>query len=108
MELGIGLPNAVGGTTGDQVTDWARAAEDAGFSTLGTIDRVVYDSYESVVALSAAAAVTERIRLATDVILGPLRQNPALVAKQFLSLDAIAGGGRTRSEEHTSELQSHS
>ncbi|HKH41244.1 MAG TPA: LLM class flavin-dependent oxidoreductase [Solirubrobacterales bacterium] len=95
MELGIGLPNAVAGTTGKQLTDWARASEEAGFSTLGTIDRIVYPSYESIVALSAAAAVTERIRLATDVILGPLRQNPALLAKQVLSLDALAGGGRT-------------
>jgi alkanesulfonate monooxygenase SsuD/methylene tetrahydromethanopterin reductase-like flavin-dependent oxidoreductase (luciferase family) len=94
MELGIGLPNSVAGTTGKQLTDWARAAEEAGFSTLGTIDRIVYDSYEPMVALSAAAAVTERIRLATDVMLGPLRQNPALVAKQVLSLDALAGGGR--------------
>ncbi len=94
MDLGIGLPNAIAGTTGRQLTDWARAAEDAGFSTLGTIDRIVYPSYEPVVALSAAAAVTERIRLATDVMLGPLRQNPAIVAKQFLSLDALAGGGR--------------
>src|SRR5829696_25129 len=95
MQLGIGLPSAVAGTTGKQLTDWARAAEDAGFHTLGTIDRLVYDSYESIAALSAAAAVTERIRLATDVILGPLRQNPALLAKQVLSLDALAGGGRT-------------
>jgi alkanesulfonate monooxygenase SsuD/methylene tetrahydromethanopterin reductase-like flavin-dependent oxidoreductase (luciferase family) len=95
MDLGIGLPNAVPGTTGKQVTDWARAAEEAGFSTLGTIDRIVYPSYESLVALSAAAAVTERIRLATDVLLGPLRPNPALIAKQMLSLDALAGGGRT-------------
>jgi len=95
MQLGIGLPSAVAGTTGKQLTDWARAAEDAGFHTLGTIDRLVYDSYESIAALSAAAAVTERIRLATDVILGPLRQNPALLAKQILSLDALAGGGRT-------------
>jgi alkanesulfonate monooxygenase SsuD/methylene tetrahydromethanopterin reductase-like flavin-dependent oxidoreductase (luciferase family) len=95
MELGIGLPNAVAGTTGKQLTDWARTAEEAGFNTLGTIDRIVYDSYESIVALSAAAAVTERIRLATDVMLGPLRQNPAMVAKQVLSLDALAGGGRT-------------
>jgi alkanesulfonate monooxygenase SsuD/methylene tetrahydromethanopterin reductase-like flavin-dependent oxidoreductase (luciferase family) len=94
MDLGIGLPNAVPDTTGDQLTDWARAAEDAGFSTLGTIDRIVYPSYEPVVALSAAAAVTERIRLASDVMLGPLRQNPAMIAKQFLSLDALAGGGR--------------
>ena len=95
MDLGIGLPNAVPGTTGRQLTDWARAAEEAGFSTLGTIDRIVYPSYESLVALSAAAAVTERIRLATDVLLGPLRQNPSLIAKQMLSLDAVAGGGRT-------------
>jgi alkanesulfonate monooxygenase SsuD/methylene tetrahydromethanopterin reductase-like flavin-dependent oxidoreductase (luciferase family) len=94
MELGIGLPNAVPGTTGKQLTDWARAAEEAGFNTLGTIDRIVYPNYEPMIALAAAAAVTERIRLATDVMLGPLRQNPALVAKQVLSLDALAGGGR--------------
>jgi alkanesulfonate monooxygenase SsuD/methylene tetrahydromethanopterin reductase-like flavin-dependent oxidoreductase (luciferase family) len=95
MEIGIGLPNAVPGTTGRELTDWARAAEEAGFSTLGTIDRIVFDSYESIVALSAAAAVTDRIRLTTDVMLGPLRQNPAMIAKQVLSLDALAGGGRT-------------
>lgn len=95
MRVGIGLPNAVGGTTGKQLIDWARAAEDAGFDSLGTIDRIVFDSYESIVALSAAAAVTERIRLVTDVMLGPLRQNPAMIAKQILSLDALAGGGRT-------------
>jgi alkanesulfonate monooxygenase SsuD/methylene tetrahydromethanopterin reductase-like flavin-dependent oxidoreductase (luciferase family) len=94
MQLGIGLPNAIAGTTRQQLLDWARAAEDAGFSTLGTIDRIVFDSYEPIVALTGAAAVTERIRLATDVMLGPLRQNPALVAKQVLSLDALAGGGR--------------
>ena len=80
MKLGIGLPNAVPRTTGEQLTDWAREAEDAGFNTLGTIDRLVFDSYESIVALSAAAAVTERIHLATDVMLGPLRQNPAMIA----------------------------
>jgi alkanesulfonate monooxygenase SsuD/methylene tetrahydromethanopterin reductase-like flavin-dependent oxidoreductase (luciferase family) len=94
MKLGIGLPNAVPGTAGDQLTDWARAAEDAGFSILGTIDRIVYPNYEPVVALAAAAAVTSRIRLATDVMLGPLRMNPALIAKQMLSLDALAGGDR--------------
>lgn len=94
MQVGIGLPNAIAGTTGEQLTDWARAAEQAGFSSLGTIDRVVYDSYEPIVALSAAAAVTDRIRLVTDVMLGPLRQNPAMIAKQTLSLDALAGGGR--------------
>jgi alkanesulfonate monooxygenase SsuD/methylene tetrahydromethanopterin reductase-like flavin-dependent oxidoreductase (luciferase family) len=94
MELAIGLPNSVAGTKGNELVEWARAAESAGFSSLGTIDRVVYDSYESLIALAGAAAVTERIRLTTDIVLGPLRPNPALLAKQVLSLDALAGGGR--------------
>jgi alkanesulfonate monooxygenase SsuD/methylene tetrahydromethanopterin reductase-like flavin-dependent oxidoreductase (luciferase family) len=94
MQVGIGLPNAVPGTTGKQLTDFARAADKVGFSVLGTIDRIVYPNLEPLATLAAAAAVTDRIRLASSVILGPLRGNAALLAKQFLTLDALAGGGR--------------
>jgi alkanesulfonate monooxygenase SsuD/methylene tetrahydromethanopterin reductase-like flavin-dependent oxidoreductase (luciferase family) len=94
MEIGIGLPNAVPDTRGSELVEWARLADEAGFSALGTIDRIVYPNYDAIAALSAAAAVSQRIRLATTVILGPLRQNAALLAKQALTIDAIAGGGR--------------
>jgi len=44
MDVGIGLPNAVAGTTGKQLVEFARQAEKHGFSSLGTIDRTVYDT----------------------------------------------------------------
>jgi alkanesulfonate monooxygenase SsuD/methylene tetrahydromethanopterin reductase-like flavin-dependent oxidoreductase (luciferase family) len=92
MDVAIGLPNAVPGTTGGQLVEWARRADARGFSSLGTIDRIVYGNYEPLVALSVAAAVTERIGLCTSVLLGPLRTNPTLLAKQALSLHAASGG----------------
>ena len=41
MDIAIGLPNAVPGATGGQMVEWARRADERGFSSLGTIDRVV-------------------------------------------------------------------
>lgn len=95
MKVAIGLPNAVPGTTGEQLTEWARRAEARGFSSLGTIDRVAYPNLEPLVALAAAAAVTERIGLATTVLLGPLRVNPVALAKQVASVHKISDGRMT-------------
>ena len=58
MEIGIGLPNAIPGVEGSDLIEWARRADAAGFSTLGTIDRIVYPNYDPFVAFAAAAAVT--------------------------------------------------
>ncbi len=92
MDVGIGLPNAIPGLDGRRLVDWAQSAEGRGFSTLGTIDRLVYPNYESLVALATAAAVTERVRLMTDILISPLRNNTPLLAKQAASVDNISGG----------------
>jgi alkanesulfonate monooxygenase SsuD/methylene tetrahydromethanopterin reductase-like flavin-dependent oxidoreductase (luciferase family) len=92
MDLAIGLPNAVPKTTGAELTEWASRAEARGFSSLGTIDRIAYGNYEPLTALAGAAAVTERIGLATTVLLGPLRPNATELAKRALSLHALSDG----------------
>ncbi len=92
MDVAIGLPNAVPGTTGEQLVEWSKRAEARGFSSLGTIDRIAYENYEPLTALAAAAAVTERIGLWTSVLLAPLRPNVAELAKRALSVHALSGG----------------
>jgi alkanesulfonate monooxygenase SsuD/methylene tetrahydromethanopterin reductase-like flavin-dependent oxidoreductase (luciferase family) len=92
VDVGIGLPSTIPGVTRDQVLEWARRAERHGFSSLGTLDRLVYDNFEPLVALAAVAAVTQRIRLATTILIAPYRANGALLAKQAASVDRLSDG----------------
>ncbi|MES4891057.1 LLM class flavin-dependent oxidoreductase [Streptomyces sp. NPDC096012] len=87
MNVGIGLPI---GDPGALLT-WARRAEAGPFSTLGLLDRLVYDNPEPLVALAVLAGATSRIRVQTEVLLAPLRDT-ALLAKQAATVDRMTGG----------------
>jgi alkanesulfonate monooxygenase SsuD/methylene tetrahydromethanopterin reductase-like flavin-dependent oxidoreductase (luciferase family) len=92
MDVGIGLPTTLLDVSGARVIEWAQRAEAAGFSSLGTIDRLVYPNFESLISLAAAAAVTQRVRLVTDILIAPLRTNTALLAKQTATLQKLSEG----------------
>ena len=91
MRIGVGLPSTVPGADGQLVIEWARRADDGPFASLGVLDRLVYDSFEPLTALAAAAAVTQRVQLATTIVIG-LLHNTTLLAKVTASIDALSNG----------------
>jgi alkanesulfonate monooxygenase SsuD/methylene tetrahydromethanopterin reductase-like flavin-dependent oxidoreductase (luciferase family) len=93
VDISIGLPNTLS-HPGPLIVDWARRAEERGFTSLGTIDRIVYPTYDSLTSLSAAAGATSRIGLISGILLAPLYP-PVWLAKAAASLDAISGGRLT-------------
>ncbi|WP_448613607.1 LLM class flavin-dependent oxidoreductase [Modestobacter sp. URMC 112] len=94
MEIGIGIPNSVRGTSGTELLEWARRAEAAGFSSLASIGAVSYPSYEELTVFAAAGAVTERIRFLTNVLIAPARSTAEL-AKQAMTVQELTGGRLT-------------
>ena len=90
------------------IRDWAQAAESMGYDFVEVSDHVlgadrqalpnfegpydVDDSFhETFVTMAYIAAVTERVGLASGVLILPQRQT-ALVAKQAAQLDVVSGG----------------
>jgi alkanesulfonate monooxygenase SsuD/methylene tetrahydromethanopterin reductase-like flavin-dependent oxidoreductase (luciferase family) len=94
MDVGVGLPNQIRDIDARSLPDWARRGEDLGFSTLGTIGRIAYPGVMDTVALAAAAAVTERVRLLTGILLATTWP-PHLLAKETAGIDALSGGRLT-------------
>ena len=87
-------------TTMDRLRAAAETAEDAGFSSLWVMDHLLQlpplggpaaPILEGYVALGALAAVTHRAELGT-LVTGVTYRNPAHLAKQIASLDALTGG----------------
>jgi alkanesulfonate monooxygenase SsuD/methylene tetrahydromethanopterin reductase-like flavin-dependent oxidoreductase (luciferase family) len=95
MRVGIGLPAAVPGTDMTLIGRWAAEAEDAGFASVGVIDRLVYDNLDPLTALAAAAARTARIELVSTVVNVCWRSNAVLLAKQLSSVVRLSGGRLT-------------
>lgn len=109
MQLGFSVPLAGSWATPDRQVELARRAEDLGYASLWTFQRLLYPAdperaaqperwpavYRSVhdplVTLAYLAAHTSRIRLGVAVLNMPWF-SPVLLAKQTTTLDTVSGG----------------
>lgn len=89
--IGLAFVNPAPLTKPENVTNFAKKCEAIGCHSMWTIDRIAFDNLEPLTLLAAAAAVTQRIRLGTSVLL-PAVRHPAVVAKTVATLDFISNG----------------
>jgi alkanesulfonate monooxygenase SsuD/methylene tetrahydromethanopterin reductase-like flavin-dependent oxidoreductase (luciferase family) len=90
VHFGLQIPYAVPASRQDLLT-WASRADLGPFRTLSIGERVTYDNPDQTVAITAAAAVTNRVRLLTNVSVLPIH-SPALSAKAFATIDRLSEG----------------
>ena len=107
MKLSVVFPSVMYREGREGITRLMQGIEAIGFDELDMFDHVVMGHetptrrrpfyppempiMEAFMVLSFAAAVTQRIKLGTSVLVLPQRQ-PALVAKQVSTLDTLSGG----------------
>ena len=102
MDIGFGAPVSGAWATPQNLADFARRAEQLGYRSLWTFQRLlvpvgssmepVYQSVlDPMAALGYAAAVTSAIRLGVAIINLPF-VSPAYLAKQAATLDVLSGG----------------
>lgn len=102
MRVGLGLPVSGTWATPDTLRHVAVAADERGFASLWTFQRLLHPvdeewgaAYHSVLdpltALGYAAAVTSRIRLGVAVVMAPYYA-PIVLAKSLTTIDVLSDG----------------
>jgi len=94
MEVGVALPTMARGFSRDTLVAWCRGIDAGPFSSVSTGDRLSFHNPELVTTTAAAAALTDRVRVITNVVVLPLH-NTAIVAKQLATLDVLSDGRLT-------------
>jgi probable F420-dependent oxidoreductase len=111
MRLGLRLPQRLGVDLQHDVVQAARTAEAAGYASLWTYERLLFpktpvepyappnvpwpessrQAADPLSVLTAAAVVTEKVRLGTAVLIAALH-TPVQLAKALATIDQISGG----------------
>ena len=111
MQFGLHLPASSAGVKPEELVQFARKAEELGFSCITVADHVIVPKnisvpypytvdgkypgtgyhLETLMTIGFLAGATTRVRFVTSVMIAPYR-NPVITAKMLASLDVLSAG----------------
>jgi len=100
MQFGACIPHYGAAASARTITNFCQLAEEVNFDSVWTTDHIAVNKrftvpygkiYESLLTLGYVAAITERVKLGTSIIVLPMR-NPFLFAKETATLDQLSDG----------------
>ena len=91
MRISMTLPTMAGGLDRGLLREWCAAVDDGPFHAIAVGERIGFDNLEMHTALTFAAAVTERVRIASTLTILPMYAT-AWAAKSLATLDVVSGG----------------
>ena len=94
MRIGLSLPTMLAGIDGATVRDWCHRIEGDGYDSIGFGERIAYHNLELFSVLATAAAVTERVRIMSTVVVLPMHSE-VWIAKQSATMHVLSDGRYT-------------
>ena len=91
MEIGMNLPVMAPGLDRDNFLKWCERIDAGFFSSIAAGERISFYNPDMTAALSAAAALTERVKIVSGVFV-PMLHHPVMLAKQLATIDVLSGG----------------
>lgn len=87
----MALPQMTVGLDRERIRAWCRGIDEGPFSSISAGERITFDNLDGLTLCSAAAALTERVRVLLNVVVAPWHQ-PAMLAMQLASIDVLSAG----------------
>jgi alkanesulfonate monooxygenase SsuD/methylene tetrahydromethanopterin reductase-like flavin-dependent oxidoreductase (luciferase family) len=91
MDIGVALPQMARGLTREAVTAWCRGIDEGPYSSVSAGERITFHNLEGISLCTAAAMLTERVRIFLNVAVAPWHA-PAMLAKQLATIDVLSNG----------------
>ena len=91
MRISMTLPTMAGGLDRGLLREWCAVVDDGPFHAIAVGERIGFDNLEMHTTLTFAAAVTERVRIASTLTILPMYAT-AWAAKSLATLDVVSDG----------------